>query len=82
LIDPVLTLGTKTGYIMAAVAATGAGTVASPFNTFEVNATPISVSTGGVAYCSDQSGVIRYALGVAAIGTAAGTCVALTTVLQ
>ena len=46
LIDPVLTAGTKTGYTVAAVAATGAGTILSPFLDFEVNATPISVTTG------------------------------------
>jgi type IV pilus assembly protein PilA len=82
LIDPVLTTGTKTGYTLAAVAATGAGTAVSPFQTFEDNATPLSVSTGTRAFCSDESGVIRYNLTGAAIGTAAGTCGAVTTVLQ
>ncbi|MGD0404875.1 MAG: prepilin-type N-terminal cleavage/methylation domain-containing protein [Candidatus Acidiferrales bacterium] len=82
LIDPVLTAGTKTGYLLAAVAATGAGTVLSPFQTYEVNATPLSVSTGTRAFCSDQSGVIRYNLTGTAIGTAAGTCGAITTILQ
>jgi hypothetical protein len=82
LIDPVLTLGTKTGYVVAAVAATGAGTVASPFQTFEVNATPLSVSTGTRAFCSDQSGVVRYNTTGAAIGTGAGNCAAVITILQ
>src|SRR5271156_2716559 len=82
LIDPVLTLGTKSGYTIAAVAATGAGTVASPFNTFEDNATPLSTSTGTRAFCSDQSGVIRYNLTGTAIGTGAGSCAAVTTILQ
>jgi type IV pilus assembly protein PilA len=82
LIDPVLTAGTKSGYVVAAVAATGAGTILSPFNTFEVNATPLSASTGTRAFCSDQSGVIRYNLTGTAVGTAAGTCAALTTILQ
>jgi type IV pilus assembly protein PilA len=82
LIDPVLTLGTKTGYVVAAVAATGAGTVASPFQTFEVNATPLSVSTGTRAFCSDQSGVVRYNTTGAAIGTGAGTCATVVTILQ
>ena len=50
LIDPVLTTGTKTGYTLAAVAATGAGSVLSPFQTFEVNATPLSISTGTRAF--------------------------------
>jgi prepilin-type N-terminal cleavage/methylation domain-containing protein len=82
LIDPVLTLGTKTGYVVAAVAATGAGSVVSPFQTFEVNATPISVSTGTRAFCSDQSGVVRYNTTGTAIGTGAGNCAAVVTILQ
>jgi type IV pilus assembly protein PilA len=82
LIDPVLTVGTKSGYVVAAVAATGAGTVLSPFMTFETNATPISVSTGSRAFCADQSGVIRYNLTGTAIGTGVGTCAAVTTILQ
>jgi type IV pilus assembly protein PilA len=82
LIDPVLTAGTKTGYVVAAVPATGAGTILSPFLTFEDNATPISVTTGTRALCSDQSGVIRYNLTGTAIGTAVGNCGAITTVLQ
>jgi prepilin-type N-terminal cleavage/methylation domain-containing protein len=82
LIDPVLTLGTKTGYVVAAVAATGAGSVVSPFQTFEVNATPLSVSTGTRAFCSDQSGVVRYNTTGTAIGTGAGNCAAVVTILQ
>jgi type IV pilus assembly protein PilA len=82
LIDPVLTAGTKGGYTDAAVAATGAGTVLSPFLSFEVNATPISVTTGVRAFCSDQSGVVRYNLTGTAIGTAVGSCDAVTTILQ
>ncbi|HXO04807.1 MAG TPA: prepilin-type N-terminal cleavage/methylation domain-containing protein [Candidatus Sulfotelmatobacter sp.] len=82
LIDPVLTVGTKTGYVVAAVAATGAGSTLSPFQTFEDNATPLSISTGTRAFCSDQSGVIRYNLTGTAVGTAAGNCAAVTTVLQ
>jgi type IV pilus assembly protein PilA len=82
LIDPVLTVGTKSGYVVAAVAATGAGSVISPFNTFEDNATPLSTSTGTRAFCSDQSGVIRYNLTGTAIGTGVGTCAAVTTILQ
>ena len=73
---------TKTGYVVAAVAATGAGTVAAPFNTFEVNATPLSVSTGTRAFCSDQSGVVRYNTTGAAIGTGVGTCATVVTILQ
>lgn len=82
LLDPVLTVGTKSGYVIATVPATGAGTVLSPFNTFEVNATPLSTSTGTRAFCSDQSGVIRYNTTGAAIGTAVNTCQALVTILQ
>jgi type IV pilus assembly protein PilA len=82
LIDPVMTSGTKTGYTLAAVAATGAGSVLAPFQTFEDNATPLSVSTGTRAFCSDESGVIRYNLTGTAVGTASGSCAAVTTVLQ
>jgi prepilin-type N-terminal cleavage/methylation domain-containing protein len=82
LIDPVLTVGTKSGYVVATVPGTGAGTVLSPFQSFEVNATPVSTSTGTRAFCSDQSGVIRYNTTGAAIGTAANTCQALSTILQ
>ena len=82
LVDPVLTTGTKTGYTLAAVAATGAGTAVSPLTTYEVNATPLSLSTGTRAFCSDESGVIRYNLTGTAVGTAVGSCAALVTVLQ
>jgi type IV pilus assembly protein PilA len=80
LIDPVLTVGSKSGYVVNAVAATGGGTVLSPFQTFENVANPISVSTGTRSFCSDQSGVIRWQIGV--IGTAVGTCAAIPTILQ
>jgi type IV pilus assembly protein PilA len=82
LIDPVLTLGTKSGYTVASAPNTGAGTNASPFNGFETNATPFSVSTGTRAFCSDASGVIRYNTTGGAIGTAAGSCAAVATILQ
>ena len=81
LIDPVLSGGTKSGYVMATVGATPLGTPAVN-QTFETNATPVSTSTGTDAYCSDQSGVIRYNTTGTAIGTGAGTCAALTTILQ
>jgi len=75
LIDPVLTLGTKSGYILVAAANTGAGTQVSPFTGVEVNATPLNPGTTGQrSFCSDQSGVIRYDLTGAAIGTGAGAC--------
>src|SRR6202047_3483518 len=82
LIDPILTLGTKSGYVVATVANTGAGTTASPFQGFESNATAVSTSTGTRAFCSDQSGVIRYAVQAAAIGTAVNTCSGIATILQ
>jgi type IV pilus assembly protein PilA len=82
LIDPVLTAGTKSGYTVTTVANNGAGTILSPFLGFEVNATPISASTGNRAFCSDQSGVIRYNLTGAAIGTGLGACTAVVTILQ
>jgi hypothetical protein len=47
-----------------------------------VNATPLSVSTGTRAFCSDQSGVVRYNTTGAAIGTGAGNCAAVITILQ
>jgi len=82
LIDPVLSAGTKSGYTMVTVGATGGATTSNPNQTFETNATPINTSTGTTSYCSDQSGVIRYNTGGTAIGTGVGTCAALTTVLQ
>jgi prepilin-type N-terminal cleavage/methylation domain-containing protein len=82
LIDPVLTAGTKSGYTLVTVGATGAGTNVSPFQTFETNATPVNASTGTRAFCSDQSGVIQYNTTGAAIGTAVGTCAAVGNILQ
>ena len=82
LVDPVLTLGTKSGYVVASAPNTGAGSNVSPFNGFETNGTPFSVSTGTRAFCSDQSGVIRYNTTGTAVGTAAGSCAAVTTILQ
>jgi type IV pilus assembly protein PilA len=83
LIDPVLSLGTKSGYVVATAGGTGAGTTASPNQTFETNATAVSASTGTRAFCSDQSGVIRYTFtGTTAIGTGAGSCAAVPNILQ
>ncbi len=80
IIDPVLTVGTKSGYTFAMAANSGAGTALSPFTGVEVNATPLNVGvTGQRSYCSDQSGVIRYDLTGAAIGTGAGGCAAIPT---
>ncbi len=82
LIDPVLTAGTKSGYTVTTVANNGAGTILAPFLGFEVNATRISASTGNRAFCSDQSGAIRYNTTGAAIGTGLGACAAVVTILQ
>jgi type IV pilus assembly protein PilA len=83
LIDPILSVAaSKSGYNLAALPNTGAGTVAAPFVGYEVNATRVSASTGTRAFCSDQSGVIRYNLTGAAIGTGAGACTAVVTILQ
>jgi prepilin-type N-terminal cleavage/methylation domain-containing protein len=79
LLDPVLSAGSKSGYTFAAVGNTA---VAGANQGFEVNATPSSTSTGTRSFCSDQSGVIRYKTTGAAVGTAAGSCAAVTTVLQ
>jgi type IV pilus assembly protein PilA len=83
LIDPVLTGGTKSGYTVDSQPNTpAAGTTANPSTGFETNATPFAVSTGTRAFCSDQSGVIRYNTTGAAITTAAGACAAVANILQ
>jgi len=79
LIDPVLSSGTKSGYTFLAA---GTLPVNGINNGFEVNATPASVGTTGQrAFCSDQSGVIRFNTTGAAIGVAAGNCAAVPTAL-
>jgi type IV pilus assembly protein PilA len=53
LIDSVLAAGTKSGYVFAYTAAT-------PFQTYTITATPITVGqTGQRMFFTDQSGVIR-----------------------
>jgi prepilin-type N-terminal cleavage/methylation domain-containing protein len=80
LIDPILSAGTKSGYTFAAV---GNTTVGGALQGFETNATPVAGGiTGTRAFCSDQSGVIRYNTTGTAITTAQGACAALTTSLQ
>jgi len=80
LIDPILSAGTKSGYTFAAV---GNNTVGGAVQGFEINATPVSSGTTGTrAFCSDQSGVIRYNTTGTAITTAQGACAAVTTSLQ
>jgi prepilin-type N-terminal cleavage/methylation domain-containing protein len=85
LIDPVLTLGTKSGYTFKALPNGGAGTTVSPFTGFEVSSNPLTVGTTGQrSFCSDQTGVIHFDVTGAVMGTAAGACAALpsTQVLQ
>jgi type IV pilus assembly protein PilA len=77
LIDPVLTSGVKSGYNFES-ASNGTNNV-----NFEADAWPITYdSTGDDAYCSDQTGVIRYNTTGTQITDAAGACAAVTTVLQ
>jgi len=82
LLDPVLSAGTKSGYTFSAVG-NGAVAPSTVLNGYEVNATPQTVGTTGQrSFCSDQSGVIRFKTTGTAIGTGAGTCAAVTTILQ
>jgi type IV pilus assembly protein PilA len=80
LIDPVLSAGAKSGYTFAAV---GNALSGGQLNGYEVNGTPTTPGTTGTrAFCSDQSGVIRYNTTGTAVGTAINTCSAVTTILQ
>ncbi len=81
LIDPVLTLGTKSGYTVDSQPNTGAGTNASPFNGFETNATHspcprVRVRFVPTFWCDS----LQHA--GTGIGTAAGSCAAVATILQ
>jgi type IV pilus assembly protein PilA len=79
LIDPVLTTGTKSGYLFASVGNTPVGGVNQGF---EATGTPVTVGTTGQrSFCSDQSLVIRFNTTGANIGTAAGNCAAIVAVL-
>ena len=74
IIEPLLSVNpyTKSGYTFAAV---GNNNVSGINNGFEANATPVVVDvTGKRAFCSDQTGVIRFNTSGASIGLAAGTC--------
>ena len=69
----------KSGYSFAAV---GNTPVAGINNGFESNATPIVVDvTGKRAFCSDQTGVLRANTTGVGIGTGAGTCATVLTLL-
>ncbi len=62
----------KSGYTFGVLGNTPAG---GANNGFEVNATPVMVDvTGKRAFCSDQTGVIRFNTTGAAIGLAPGSC--------
>lgn len=81
IIDPTLSVApyTKSGYSFAAVGNTPVGGVN---NGFEANATPTVVDvTGKRAFCSDQTGVLRANTTGVAIGTGAGTCATVLTLL-
>jgi len=67
---------TKSGYTFAALGNTPVGFVN---NGYEANATPVVTDvTGKRAFCSDQTGVIRFNVTGVTIGTAAGSCAAAT----
>ena len=79
LLDPALSTApyTKSGYTFVAV---GGNLINNIMNTFEVNASPaVPGTTGQRAFCSDQSGVIKFNVAGAPIGTAPGTCGAVAT---
>ena len=60
LIDPVLTIGAKSGYQMTTSAPAALGTVAAPNVVYETGAQPIAAGQSGQrTFCGDQSGVIR-----------------------
>jgi type IV pilus assembly protein PilA len=74
IIDPTLSSGTKAGYTFVAKGNTLTGIT---YNAFEANATPVAVGvTGQRAFCTDQTGVIRFNTTGVAIGTGAGNCAA------
>ena len=70
---------TKSGYTFVAVGNTPVQGVNSGF---EANATPTMVDiTGKRAFCSDQTGVLRANFTGVVIGTGAGTCVTVVTLI-
>src|SRR5437660_1755098 len=63
LIDSVLASGTKSGYVFALTGCTAAGST-SIVVTYASQGQPVAVGqTGQRAFCSDQSGVIKYDAG-------------------
>ncbi|HXA78915.1 MAG TPA: prepilin-type N-terminal cleavage/methylation domain-containing protein [Candidatus Acidoferrales bacterium] len=80
LIDPVLTLGSKSGYNFANA---GNNVVGVVLNGFETSANPGNIGVSGQrSFCSDQSGVIRLSTTGAVMTVAAAACSAVPTVLQ
>jgi prepilin-type N-terminal cleavage/methylation domain-containing protein len=63
-IDNLLVTGTKSGYAMAISNVTG-----TPATTFNINADPVSTSSGTRHFFVDQTGVIRYNQAAAAAVT-------------
>jgi type IV pilus assembly protein PilA len=77
LIDPVLSAGTKSGYTFLAA---GTLPVNGVNNGFEAEGSPAAIGTTGQrAFCSDQSGVIRFNVNGAPFAVVAGTCAAVPT---
>ena len=77
LIDGVLAAGTKSGYTFKAA---GTLLVGGVNNGFEVNASPAAIGTTGQrAFCSDQTGVIRFNVAGTPIGVGQGACAAVAT---
>ncbi|MGB2900454.1 MAG: prepilin-type N-terminal cleavage/methylation domain-containing protein [Candidatus Acidiferrum sp.] len=61
LIDSVLGGGIKSGYTITATPSNGAGTMASPYVSFNTGAQPVALGLAGQrSFCSDESGVIRF----------------------
>jgi len=61
LIDSILGSGTKSGYTITATPSNGAGTMASPYVSFNTGAQPVALGLAGQrSFCSDESGVIRF----------------------
>ena len=67
LIDSVLALGAKSGYSFTY--SPGPSDSTSRINTYSINASPITSSTGTNFYYTDQSGVIRQNSTAAALST-------------
>jgi type IV pilus assembly protein PilA len=81
ILDPSLSVApfSKSGYNFAAA---GNTIVNGVYSGFEANATPNAVDISGKrAFCGDQSGVLRANTTGVAIGTAAGTCAAVLTLV-